>query len=156
MQTQKECVYGIVCAVTNLELGTSKAEPTKEQLQQIYEMVTTEIVAGNVNYDFETAKNKTPEDIRAKYVPGMVSNWLRKDLRLNGGEKYETKNPGSRMGSGDEQLKNLKALKSLHPEHSEAIDEQIAVRLKELNVSKKVVEVDMSKIPDDLKNKLGL
>jgi hypothetical protein len=150
MQTQKECVYGIVCEVCGVDGARSK-----EQLQQIYEMVTTEIVAGNVNYDFENAKNKTPEDIRAKYVPGMVSNWLRKDLRLNGGEKYATKNPGSRMGSGDEQLKNLKALKSLHPEHSAAIDEQIAVRLAEI-APKKTVTVDLDKIPEALRAQLGL
>src|SRR5665213_1033369 len=147
MLTQKESVFQ-ACAGFGFDCGEFK--PTKDQLQNIYQCVTDSIVNGQTAFSDEAKlKYSTSELIRTKYVPGMVSNWLRKDVRLNGGEPYVTKSPGSRAGSGDEQLKNLKALKSLHPEHSEAIDEQIAVRLKELNVGKaKSVEVDMSKIPD--------
>jgi len=153
MQTQKACVFA-VCE--SMDCGNGKFSPSKEQLKEIYEMVTASIVSGETAFSDEAkAKYSTPELIRTKYVPGMVSNWLRKDLRLNGGEKYETKNPGSRAGSGDEQLKNLKALKSLHPEHSAAIDEQIAVRLAEI-APKKTVTVDLDKIPEALRAQLGL
>ena len=88
----------------------------------------------------------------------MVSNWIRKDLRLNGGEKYETKNPGSRAGQGDDQLKNLKALKAQHPEHATEIDVEIAKRVAELGLAKKknTVTVDLDKIPAELRAQLGL
>lgn len=46
------------------------------------------------------------------YISGLVSNWIRKDKRLNGDTKYVAKNPGSRVGMGDPQLKALKQLLS--------------------------------------------
>jgi hypothetical protein len=156
MKTQKECVFGVISGLVGEVTGVFK--PNKEQLKEIYEMVTDDIVAGNVNFsDDAKAKYNTRDLIRKDYVPGMVSNWIRKDLRLNGGEKYETKNPGSRAGQGDEQLKNLKALKAQHPEHAESIDVEIAKRVLELGLAKKkTVEVDYDLIPAELRAQLGL
>lgn len=58
-----------------------------------------------------TVHKSNPDDAALlKYIPGLVNNWVRKDKRLNGGTTYQAKNPGSRMGAGDEQLKNLKLL----------------------------------------------
>src|SRR5665213_1962213 len=120
MKTQKECVFTII---ESMDVGTGKFVPTKPQLQQIYEYVALELHEGRAFLKPESRiKYATLESLRKDYVPGMVSNWIRKDLRLNGGEKYETKNPGSRAGQGDDQLKNLKALKAQHPEHADEID----------------------------------
>ena len=156
MKTQKECVFGIITELFGEVNGVFK--PSKEQLKEIYELVTDDLAAGNAAFSAEAAaKYSTRDLIRKDYVPGMVSNWIRKDLRLNGGEKYETKNPGSRAGQGDEQLKNLKALKAQHPEHSDEIDVEIAKRVAELGLAKKkVVEVDYDLIPEELRSKLGL
>jgi hypothetical protein len=44
------------------------------------------------------------------YCSSLVSNWIRKDKRLNGGSSYSAKNPGSRLGSNDPQIKALRAL----------------------------------------------
>src|SRR5665213_2102450 len=151
MLTQKECVFQ-ACADYGFDCGEFK--PSKDQLKTIYQLVTDSIVNGETAFSDEAKlKYNTPELIRTKYVPGMVSNWIRKDTRLNGGDVYVAKNPGSRAGSGDEQLKNLKALKSLHPEHSEAIDVEIQARLAELGKNKPVkqVVVDYDKIPEDLR-----
>lgn len=157
MKTQKECVFGIVSGMMDIN-GVVK--PTKEQLKEVYEMVAQELFDGTANFSDEArAKYPTLEAIRKEYVPGMVSNWLRKDLRLNGGQKYETKNPGSRAGSGDEVLKNLKALKTTltEPEHIAAVDAEIAARLEILGkTAKKTVTIDLDKIPEELRNLLGL
>ena len=45
-----------------------------------------------------------------KYCNGLISNWVKKDKRLNGNVKYSIKNPGSRAGQGDEQVKELRKL----------------------------------------------
>ena len=160
MKTQKESVFG---AVTSLGFdGAGEFKPTKDQLKEIYQIVSDEIVAGDVAFsDDAKVKYNTPELIRSKYVPGMVSNWIRKDTRLNGGEKYETKNPGSRAGRGDEVLKNLKGLRGTlsDAEQIAAVDVEITNRTNELNAakaSKKSVQVDLSKIPDDIRQRLGL
>jgi hypothetical protein len=156
MKTQKECVFGAIVQLFGFDGGVFK--PTKEQLKEIYELVTDDLAAGNAAFsDDAKAKYSTRDLIRKEYVPGMVSNWIRKDLRLNGGEKYETKNPGSRAGQGDEQLKNLKALKAQHPEHAAEIDVEIEKRVAELGLAKKKqVVVDYDLIPEELRSKLGL
>jgi hypothetical protein len=143
-----------------MDCGTGKFSPTKEQLQVIYEMVADSIVRGETAFSDEAKlKYNTPELIRSKYVPGMVSNWLRKDTRLNGGEVYVTKDPGSRAGQGDEVLKNLKALRATLTEsaHIAAVDSEIESRKLVLAAAKvKSVEVDLAKIPESLRAKLGL
>lgn len=156
MKTQKESVYQVIVALFGHDGGEFK--PSKENIKEICNLVTEDIVSGNVSFsDDAKLKYPTPTDIRTKYVPGMVSNWLRKDTRLNGGEKYETKNPGSRAGQGDEVLKSLKGLKQLHPEHAAEIDLEIAKRVEELGLKKKQqVTIDLDKIPDSLKIQLGL
>lgn len=156
MQSQKQSVFVAVCQTLNLELGFSgKVELTKEQRKQVIEMVTDSIQAGETEFSAEAkVKYATRDDVKG-YVNGMVSNWLRKDLRLNGGEKYETKNPGSRAGSGDEVLKNLKALKATLTDdaHKKAVDEEIAKRTAELAAAKaKTVTINLDKIPESLRH----
>lgn len=153
MQSQKQAVFSVVCAVIGEFEG--KAELTKDQRKQVIEMVTDSITSGETEF---SAEAKTKYDNRDKvkgYVNGMVSNWLRKDERLNGGEKYVTKNPGSRAGQGDEVLKNLKALKTTltDKDHIAAVDEEIAKRTAELAAEKaKTVTINVDKIPEALRH----
>src|SRR5690606_23085189 len=105
------------------------------------------------------AKHDTKEKLLKDYVKGMVNNHLRKDTRLNGGEKYETKNPGSRAGSGDEQLRSMRALRATVTSEADKakVDEAIKARLAELQAEKnkgKVKEINADLIPDDLKHLL--
>jgi hypothetical protein len=128
---------------------------TKEQRAEVIGIVTDDIMSGGTEFSAEAkAKYTTRDDVKG-YVNGMVSNWLRKDTRLNGGSKYETKNPGSRAGSGDEVLKNLKALKSTLTDesHKAAVDEEIKKRTDELAAAKaKTVTIDLDKIPEALRH----
>lgn len=157
MMSQKEGVFQAIVELFGFTGGTFA--PTKEQRKEIIEVVTVGICDGNIEFSAEAkAKYKTPADVKG-YVNGMVSNWLRKDTRLNGGEKYVTKNPGSRAGQGDTTLTELKKLKSTLSDASQlaAVDEAIETRKSELASEKaKSVTIDMSKIPDHLKEALGL
>lgn len=87
------------------------------------------------------------------YVGGLINNWMRKDLKLNGNVKYEAKNPGSRAGSGDKQAAALKALmKQIGEKHEKYTEVKAAyeARLAEIK-PKSQVQIDANLLPDDLK-----
>lgn len=154
MLSQREGVYQVVCkyievANNSCEIGDMK--PTI--VSELCEMFINEEITMS-----EKAREKysNPKDLRG-YVGGLVNNWLRKDTRLNGGDKYVTKNPGSRAGSSDSIVKNLKALRSTMTDEVKIkeIDSAIEARQAEIKV-KKVVEVDLSTIDPELLKKLGI
>ena len=60
---------------------------TDEQIEEIKDTVSQEILDGNVKY----SKSLDEEPVK-KYVSGMVSNHLRKAKELNGGVEYRPKN----------------------------------------------------------------
>lgn len=95
----------------------------------------------------------------SKYVSGLKSNWLRKDERLNGGVKYEPKNPGSRAGVSDPQLKALKqlAIKFKGTPKAAEIAKHIETRTAQVQAEKaKKVQVDISVLSPELRKSLGL
>lgn len=99
-----------------------------------------------------TAHSKNPDDAALlKYIPGLVNNWVRKDPRMNGGTKYQTKNPGSRQGSGDEMVKNLKILLSTieDPDQRGEVEAALKTRLEQL---KPKTVIDVTKIPESLRH----
>lgn len=89
-----------------------------------------------------------------KYVVGLVNNWLRKAPELNGGSKYEPKNPGSRAGTGDETIKALKALLKIttDPDAKAEIMAAISIRLSDM---KPKVEINVSALPEHLRHLVG-
>jgi hypothetical protein len=102
---QKDATYSAITEVVGEFEGI--CQPTKEQRANInkilfdgFRLETIELSADKVYTDSEL-KN---------YVSGLISNWLRKDQRLNGGGKYVAKNPGSRAGSGDASIQAMKML----------------------------------------------
>ena len=100
------------------------------------------------------SKAKYAEDKELKkYVSGLANNWIRKAPEFNNDQAYQAKNPGSRAGSQDEQVKNMKALLSqtTDPTHRKMIQDALDARIAEIKPSK-VVEVDFSKIPESLRH----
>ncbi len=134
---------------------------TKDMRSSIIGMVTQSIISGEtVLSDEARAKFDTETKVRS-YVCGLVNNWHRKDPRLNGNTKYVAKNPGSRQGAGDEQLKALKALRAVKAGDAEAlksIDAAIADRQAELAQAKAPTLSDeqLAMIPEDIRKKLGM
>lgn len=155
MKSQRESVFAAVCQVLSTTSFNGEVKLTSEQRKEVIDTVAHELNAGDVQLSEDArAKFDTFEKIKV-YTSGLVSNWLRKDTRLNGGSKYEAKNPGSRAGQGDEMLKNLKALRSQLTDsaHIAAVDEKIAERTAEIATSKaKTVSIDINSIPEELRH----
>ncbi|CAB4125643.1 hypothetical protein UFOVP53_189 [uncultured Caudovirales phage] len=88
-----------------------------------------------------------------KYVSGLINNWVRKFPDFNAGAKYEAKNPGSRQGTGDEQVREMKKLLTATSDEASKvlIQEAIDARLAEIKpVSKVTINVDA--LPDFLRH----
>lgn len=134
---------------------------TKAQTDAIVAVVTTGILSGEIVMSTDGRSKYTDEPKMKGYVKGLVNNWFRKDTRLNGDTKHVAKNPGSRAGAGDSQLKALKALRTAKADDAEAlaaIDQAITERKAELAVNKvaTLTEEQIAAIPADLRAKLGL
>ena len=142
---QKEAVF---MAVINV-CGTTDGQytPTREQRAQVNAILFEGVRSGQVECDteYDAAGLK-------QYVSGLQSNWLRKDKRLNGGVKYEAKNPGSRAGVADPQLKNMRALLSTltDPTERSEVEGYIATRVSEVAATKPVKAIDFSALPEAL------
>ena len=157
--TQKQGVYNAIVAFCgdhdiHFEDGM-EFKPTKDQRSTIVEMVATAIEAGEVELS-AVAREKYAEFSKLKsYCNGLVSNWLRKDTRLNGDVKYEIKNPGSRAGSGDEVIKELrKLLKTLSDTDQRAtVQGEIDSRLTALKMKKnESIQINADLIPEELRS----
>ena len=152
MFTQKEAVFNVVTSHygDKFENGMTHTKEAKsamvDKLIEMYEAGEWEI------------KNEQ-QNLRS-YVIGLLNNHLRKDTRLNGGEKYTPANPGSRAGQGDPQVKAIRQLlKTLEPESAEYIkakavlDERVAAIKAER--AKKEVQIDVEALPEELKALVG-
>jgi hypothetical protein len=149
--SQKDAVFSAVTSVLG-NTPDSKVELSKEQRAQVNMIVFEGFRSLTIGLD------KTFDDAELKsYVSGLTSNWLRKDTRLNGGGKYEAKNPGSRQGSSDPQLKAMRALITTvaTDEQRAEIQGYIDARVSELSAAKQVKVVDFSALPADLAAKFG-
>ena len=154
---QNDAVFHAVCGALGQDSFDLAVELTKEERDNVVQIVTSGILSGKVDFT-ASAKAKYDTDAKVKgYVGGMVSNHLRKDKRLNGGAKFEVKNPGSRSGAGDDQLKALKALRSTLSDADAIteIDAAIFSRTAELNsakVAKKVKTINLDALPEALRH----
>ena len=145
---QKEATYEAIVGITGYN-GGDACKPTPEQRKRINEV----LCAGFRNGSISLEREFTDKELTV-YVSGLISNWLRKDKRLNGDVKYVAKNPGSRSGVGDVQLKNLKALLStVDPEDEAAVTEiqgYIEAREAEIAAAKKPV-INVDALPESLR-----
>ena len=154
---QRTAVYNAVINVMGEREG--KYEPSDNERADIIMIVAEGLAQGTVDFSDEArAKYDSPAKIKS-YTSGLVSNWLRKDTRLNGGTKYVPKNPGSRVGQGDPQLKALRQLSKTITDESklELLNAKIEERKAEIAAEKaKKIEVDLNALPQDLRDKLGI
>ena len=138
--TQKEAVFSAVSSVlseANITVGEGENYSTHMN-RELRSQVTNILVEGFNNGTIALDKSFSNEAELRTYCSGLTSNWLRKDARLNGGVKYEAKNPGSRVGHSDVQLKAMRALLSTQTDPSERAEIQafIDARVAEIRVSR--------------------
>lgn len=157
MISQKDAVFQTVCAFLEendrkYEEGV-KVELSRDDRKTCVTMLIAFTEAGEV----EVKSEKARADLK-DYWNGCVSNHLRKDLRLNGNVEHVIKNPGSRAGSGDAELKEMKKLliKVKGTEHEEVVQKAIDDRLKVIAEEKmKDLEINEDNLPENLKHLAG-
>lgn len=158
--SQKEAVFQALLSVFG-EITGNLCKPSKEQKANVIGIVTQGIMSGAVDFSAKArAKHNTEESV-SKYVEGMVSNWLRKDTRLNGGTEYETKNPGSRSFSTDPEVSAMrKLILKLKAEGNDdgvaEVTEVLNAKLEALKAARptkaKNIEINADLIPADLQH----
>jgi hypothetical protein len=148
--TQKEAVFQAVINVCGEQDGGAYT-PTKEERGQVNNILFEGFQQGTIAYDGEIPSES---DLKA-YVSGLQSNWLRKDKRLNGNVTYVAKNPGSRAGSTDSQVKAMRLLLSSGRVTDEVertkIQSMIQARLASIKPTK-TVEINVADLPEELKH----
>lgn len=135
--TQKEAVFQAITNVMGEQEGAYN--PSKDERAQVNAILLEGFKAGRIAYD-----GTLPDDSELKgYVSGLQSNWLRKDKRLNGGVQYAAKNPGSRSGSTDPQVKAMRILLSTKTDPTERAEIQAFIdrRLAEIKPAAKSTEL---------------
>ena len=149
---QKDAVFRTVRDV--LKNNNVQFVPSSTDARELLDKQLRKAVIESLIMDFEScqiplhSKQKNLKD----YVAGFVSNWLRKDPRLNGGLRHEDKKPGSRKGSQDPIIKNLRLVQSTLAPGTEAYiatQQRIDSRLLEIKKSQ-LPNIDSSTIPADL------
>jgi hypothetical protein len=151
--SQKEAVFTAITSVFgefSIPVEGNVGETiTKEQRS----MVNAILVEGFSKGEIELSKTFDDKGLK-KYASGLTSNWLKKDLRLNGGIKHTAKNPGSRTGSSDPELKSLTALYSTLETDEEKTEVMgyITARKQTLTAAKAPV-IDYSVLPAELQAK---
>lgn len=149
--TQKEAVFQAIQNVVGKRDGAYV--PSKEERARVNQILFEGFRNGNIEIDREYSDTELKS-----YVSGLQSNWLRKDKRLNGNVNYVAKNPGSRAGSGDPQLKALRGLlqTDLSAEDRAEVQSHIDARVAALSLTKtKKVSIDFSALPADLATKFA-
>ena len=118
------------------------------------EILFTMFRSGQVEYK-PSFQAKVDDDAELKkYISGLLNNWLRKAKELNAGQTYKAKNPGSRAGSQDAKVKEMKKLLSVttDPEAKAMIEAAINQRVAELKAEKNQVEIDVNNLPEELRH----
>lgn len=155
--TQKEAVYVAITSVLNesgihFEEGMDVSSVLTKEHRATVNMVLFE---GFKNGGIQLDKSFSDAELKS-YVSGLQSNWIRKDSRLNGNTKYEAKNPGSRAGSTDPQIKAMKLLLSTLTDASERAEVESEIAKRQAEITKtKAPAIDFSALPEALRAKFA-
>lgn len=166
---QKDAVYNATTSVlsdngVHFEDGMNVSELLNKDLRaSIHSIVTEGFTQGNIEFSDTPANHEKMSDPAklSGYVSGLISNWFRKDTRLNGDVKYTPKNPGSRVGSTDPELKALRQLakkfQGVDTEKFDKIQSKITSKVAAIQAARaQKVSIDYSVLPGELLEELGL
>jgi hypothetical protein len=156
MVSQKQAVTNAVMSVIpGYELGgeTILSEVlTDAQKKEIRSILVSGFQSGQIEMSEEAKVRYSDQAELSKYVSGLLNNWVRKNPEFNNGGNYTVKNPGSRSGSGDEQIKALKSLLKVtaDAEVRKEIEQAITERLAEIKPAA-TVTINVDALPEHLK-----
>ena len=154
MINQKDAVFAAISSLLSNEGITIDGDVaplmTKDRRARVNQM----LFFGFRNGQIELGREFTDHELRS-YVSGLQSNWIRKDPRLNGGVKYAARNPGSRIGSGDAQLKALRALLNVKTDPQDRAEIQRFIERRESELQPKPT-INLDDLPIELRKKFGM
>lgn len=150
---QKDAVYDVIVSV--FQKSGIKFSPGVTDARQLLDKNLRKEVVDKLVFQFERGivPLSSPQKDMKEYVSGLLSNWLRKDLRLNGGVRHKVKSPGVRKGQQDALIKNLRTLQTTLPPGTqayEAVQARIDNRLLEIK-REQAPQIDRSAIPAELR-----
>ena len=121
--------------------------------KQVHEILFQAFRAKEVIYRPEFQIKVNDDSELKKYISGLTNNWLRKARELNSGEAYVPANPGSRAGSGDAQVRELKKLlkKVKGTAHEDKVQAAITARIAEIK-PEATITINTDLIPADLQD----
>jgi len=149
MSKQKDAVFQAICDVRGSTEFSEAVELTKDERGKVQAALIAGFQAGEIVYQGDASDSAK----LSAYVSGLVSNWLRKDKRLNGNVAYMAKNPGTRTGSGDETLKAMRTLLSVTTDETAKSEIQLEID-KRINELKPKKTVNVAAIPESLRHLL--
>jgi hypothetical protein len=125
---------------------------TDAQKKEIRSILVSGFQSGQIEMSEEAKVRYSETSELSKYVSGLLNNWVRKNPEFNNGGNYTVKNPGSRSGSGDEQIKALKSLLKVtaDAEVRKEIEQAITERLAEIKPAA-TVTINVDALPEHLK-----
>lgn len=157
---QKTAVVNTILSVlkergVDYELGgevTVKSILEDDDKAKVRAIILEGLMAGEIEMS-ESARAKHDDEAKMRvYTNGLINNWIKKNPDFNCGNKYKPANPGSRTGSQDEQIREMRKLlkQTDDPEVIEMVNKSINERLAELK-PESVVTIDASKLPEHLR-----
>lgn len=161
-KNQREATFEAITDVlsnsnVSFNSGTNvKSVLTSEHKKQVRQTLVNGFKSGTIEYTDEFAKTKLSSDTElSKYCSGLISNWIKKDSRLNGNVKYQISNKGTRVGNGDSQVKELRKLlkATAGTDAEQEVSEALNARLAQIKTSKTPkVDIDVEVIPENLRH----
>lgn len=144
---QKELVFSIVTKFfgSKFENGMSIS---KEEKSSIVDLIVEAHAKGEMTIESAKAQGNVKS-----YVIGLLNNHLRKDTRLNGGDKYTPANPGSRSGSSDPQIRAARQLLKTKEKGSaefNKIQGFIDTKVAAIKAEKAKTVIDVESLPEEL------
>lgn len=158
------CVNAIMSVLQDngVDYELNGETPVKDVLNdsmksQVRELLFAAFRAGQVEYKASFQAKVDDDSELKKYISGLVNNWIRKAKEFNSGNAYQAKNPGSRAGSTDPKIKEMRKLLSVttDPEAKAMIQQAIDTRIAEIRAEKQSVEIDVNNLPEHLKHLVG-
>jgi len=138
MKSQRDAVYDAVVlflASRNESINGRKVELSTEERVAVNQTLAKSLHDGEYIFN---AKDKYDSLEKVEgYSIRLLSNWLRRDTRLNGGVKHVIKNVGSRLHAKDTIVKKLRSLRRKLSDlrEIEIVDAEISNRVRALKGS---------------------
>lgn len=160
--SQREATFNaIVTVISSNNITFNNGQDVKNILTSTMKKAVKDILiqqfkSGSIDCTDDFKKTKLSSDNElSKYCSGLISNWIKKDPRLNGNSKYQVVNKGIRAGQSDLQVKELRKLLKVTAgtDAQDQVSQALNARLDELRAAKTPqVSIDVTALPEHLRH----